>query len=200
MRRFTREPAPHFLESGSADWNKRWQEGRDDNPKAQFRWPQIQGTPLNQLLIGTEDSPGPLKRQTDAHCSYCEQFPISPPGTETIDHFKPKSLFPTEAFSWDNLYFACNHCQRRGDSWDARLLRPDAPDFEFSRFFLWDFTTGELLPNPAATAEDQARALCTIESFQLNQKHPGQRLRQQKLRRANPEDELALFPYRSFLE
>lgn len=200
MRRFTREPAPDYLTERCQGWNDRWQERRSENPKAQFQWPQVDGTPLNQLLIGSDDAPGPLKRQTDAHCSYCDQFPISPPGTETIDHFKPKSRFPGEAFSWENLYFACNHCQVRGEEWDEKLLRPDAAEFEFSRYFIWDYTNGELLPNPSATAGDQARAAYTIECFRLNIRHPRWRIRQQQLRAGQPSMDIGQFAYRSFIE
>lgn len=138
MRRFQREAAPDILRARSSEWNQRWLERQTASPKAQFQWPKIDKTPLNHLLIGTDTDPGPLKRQTDAHCSYCDQFPVSPPGTETIDHFKPKSRFPGEAYSWENLYFACNCCQLRGDTWDEKLLRPDAEDFVFSRYFIWD--------------------------------------------------------------
>lgn len=200
MRKFVREPAPDYLTLGCERWNERWQERRGQSPKAQFHWPRVDGTPLNQLLIGADNAPGPLKRQTDAHCSYCDQFPISPPGTETIDHFKPKSRFPGEAFSWENLYFACNHCQGRGEAWDEKLIRPDDAGFEFSRYFIWDYTNGELLPNPAATADDQARAACTIESFRLNIRHPGLRIREQQHRAAMPSMEPVQFAYRSFIE
>lgn len=200
MRQFSREAVPDFLKERCKGWNDRWQERRSENTKAQFQWPQVDGTPLNQLLIGSDAAPGPLKRQTDAHCSYCDQFPISPPGTETIDHFKPKSRFPGEAFSWENLYFACNRCQLRGDIWDEKLLRPDAEDFEFARYFIWDYTNGELLPNPAASLLDQDRAAFTIASFRLNELHPRCRMREQRRRASMLSTELADFAYRSFIE
>jgi uncharacterized protein (TIGR02646 family) len=200
LRRFQRETAPDILAAKSAAWNQRWLERQAASPKAQFQWPQVDKTPLNHLLIGTDEAPGPLKRQTEEHCSYCDQFPVSPPGTETIDHFKPKSLFPAEAYSWENLYFACNRCQLRGDTWDEKLLRPDAEDFEFARYFIWDYTSGALLPNPAATSLDQARAAFTIASFGLNELHPRCRMREQRRRASMLSAELADFAYRSFIE
>ena len=48
------------------------------------------------------------------------------------------------------------------------LLRPDAPDFTFERYFEYRFDTGELQPNGRATVDDQARARRTIDILQLN--------------------------------
>ncbi len=38
-------------------------------------------------------------------CMYCEDSQ----GTD-IDHFRPKSRYPEEAFSWPNYLLACSHC------------------------------------------------------------------------------------------
>ena len=124
---------------------------------------------------------------------------MSPPGTETIDHFWPKSSHSAEAFAWSNLYFACNHCQTRREEYDGRLLRPDAVDFEFERYFRWDFTTGEIRVNERADAADQARAEVTIRLFRLNKGHPGFRRRELLHRSALPAEPLDDFAYRGFV-
>jgi hypothetical protein len=54
------------------------------------------------------------------------------------------------------------------------LLRPDAADYRFERFFIINFSTGELQPNPAASSEDQTKAQITIDILDLN--HRGQML------------------------
>jgi hypothetical protein len=61
---------------------------------------------------------------------------------------------------------ACNQAKR--EQWDERLAKPDLPDYQFERFFEYRADTGELLPNPAAAIDDQARATTTIRILDLN--------------------------------
>lgn len=55
--------------------------------------------------------------------------------------------------------------------YDDYLLRPDAADYTFFRYFVYNFSEHKIEPNPGATAEDQQKAEITIEIFNLN--HPG---------------------------
>ena len=166
MRGFRRLPSPVFLLKNYQVWGEEWDRRHSENPRAQFNWRQIDGKKVNHLLLI------PLKEQTSAHCSFCDCYPVSPPGTDTIEHFKPKSAFPLEAYRWENLYFCCNHCQKKGDAYDELLLRPDAEDFRFEDYFQWEYSTGELKPNPESSPENQKRAEVTIELYLLNERHP----------------------------
>jgi uncharacterized protein (TIGR02646 family) len=88
-----------------------------------------------------------------------------------IEHFKPKSdpRFYGEAYAWDNLYYSCDCCQSsKGERWDECLLRPDAADYSFERYFCFDYTTGQIKPNCLATAADQERAAVTIRLYGLD--------------------------------
>jgi hypothetical protein len=58
------------------------------------------------------------------------------------------------------------------EQYSADLLRPDAEDFSFERYFFYNFTSYEIEPNLDASAEEQRRAIVTRNIFQFN--HPGQ--------------------------
>jgi hypothetical protein len=81
-----------------------------------------------------------------------------------------KSTWPAFAYEWANLYVCCAQCQKRGDRFDEGLLRPDADDYAFERYFECDLATGRLAPAGDASRGDQQRAAVTIQLFNLN--HP----------------------------
>ena len=60
-------------------------------------------------------------------CAYCET-PINARRSEQVEHFKPKSIFPTGAYDWDNYFIACNGCNgAKSDKWpkNGSYVRPD---------------------------------------------------------------------------
>ncbi len=191
MRKFQRGEEPPFLAVKWQEWGEDWE--RRQAQRGTFHWHQHEGVAVNQLLLI------PLKEQTQAHCSFCDAFPVSPPSLETVEHFKPKSRFPREAYHWPNLYFCCDFCQGKRDDFDELLLRPDAPDFDFHRYFIWEYTTGELLPNPQATEADRNRAEVTRRLYRLNEKHPSLRMRARRQRIKLQDEPLDELPYRGFV-
>jgi len=166
MRKFHRLEAPAFLKDKWEQWGQEWEQRRAANPGVSFHWHKVEGERVNQKLLPT------LKSQVQEHCSFCDLFPVSPPSNPTIEHFRPKTLFPREAYQWENLYYCCDYCQGKGEAFDEALLRPDAEDYSFERYFRWDFTTGELKINELASPADQERAARTIQLYRLNQEHP----------------------------
>lgn len=192
MRKFERGEEPDFLADKWERWGLEWDGRRADNPAAQFHWHEINGEKVNQKLLPL------LKLQTQNHCSFCDAFPVAPPSIDTIEHFRPKTAFPKDAYRWANLYFCCMHCQQKGEAFDEALLCPDAVDYEFDRYFRWDFTTGEMKINDLASLPDRHRAQVTIDLYRLNQGHPKLRRLAMKNRPTEPDvlpDEL---PYRHF--
>ncbi len=157
MRKMDRLPCPQILIDRGTEWTE--QHGGSGY------WPTINRKKLNHILMDEG-----LRGQTQAHCSYCDSFPISPPGDETIDHFRPKASHPELAYIWENLFYCCNYCQRK--NYEQGLLKPDEPGYEFERYFQWDFESLHVLPNEVATTEDQYRATLTIRCLKLNQGHP----------------------------
>jgi uncharacterized protein (TIGR02646 family) len=71
-------------------------------------------------------------------CVYCEG-PLNAPAEAHIEHFKPKSLFPSLAYCWTNYFLGCPGCNvAKLDKWPERgsYIRPDrgnpARHFTFS--------------------------------------------------------------------
>ena len=193
MRRFQRAEEPAFLAANWEAWGLKWEQRRAENSSAQFHWHQVDGEPVNRKLLA------PLKAQTQDHCSFCDNFPVSPPSIDTIEHFRPKTLFPREAYRWVNLYFCCMYCQQKRADFDEALLRPDAIDYHFDRYFRWDYTLGTIEVNEQASPEDRERARVTIRLFRLNEDHPRFRKRELHRRAKAPDEPLDEFAYRDYL-
>jgi uncharacterized protein (TIGR02646 family) len=191
MRKLVRAPEPLFLASKCQEWGEDWRQ-RQANGQP-FYWHHIDGKPVNQQLLPL------LREQTQDHCSFCDHFPVDPPSIATIEHFRPKAMFPLEAFQWSNLFFACTHCQQKGTAFTDIVLAPDAAHYEFDRYFRWDHTKGTLEVNDSAAPEDRPQAEATIAYFRLNVGHPTQR-KIQLIRRSKHQDEsLDTWPYRDYL-
>jgi uncharacterized protein (TIGR02646 family) len=164
MKSFIRGIEPLALQQESVRWNRQWMELRQRNSGASFNWYSYNRTPVNQIILPD------LKAQTQDHCSYCDGFPPLI-GDDTIDHFCPKSdpLFYHLAYTWHNLYVACNHCQRaKLEQFSTLLLRPDDVLYTFDRYFIYNYTDHTICINPVATVEDQQCAAETIRMFEFN--------------------------------
>jgi uncharacterized protein (TIGR02646 family) len=194
MRKFSRAGEPEFLAGKWESWGTEFEENRARSPGYQFHWHQLGGEPVNHKLLPL------LKAQTQDHCSFCDAYPVAPPGVETIEHFRPKSAFPRDAYKWANLYFCCPHCQGKGEQFDESLLQPDEIDYEFDRYFRWDFTQGTIEVNELALPEDQHRARVTIDLYKFNVGHPSFRRRELKKRGQGQNDPIDDFAYRHFIE
>jgi uncharacterized protein (TIGR02646 family) len=102
------------------------------------------------------------------HCAYCDCHPLKDDRGFEIDHFKPKTKFPLEAFTYTNLFPSCKECNKKMNSYDMLLIKPDEIGYQFEDFFRYDSFTGEIFPNPSKSAENQQRAFETIKTFKLN--------------------------------
>ena len=165
MRKQTRPPIPEILQRFGESWTRQWVELRVKNPNATFNWYVTEGQTAREWLLPH------LKTMTQGHCSFCDSFPLDDRSQEPIEHFKPKShsRFHADAYTWENLYYSCELCQgSKREQWDESLLRPDSPDYSFERFFVFDYTTGEMKSNSLASHEEQERARVTIQLFGLD--------------------------------
>ena len=98
--------------------------------------PTSKGKPQFPALWGTtKDVIGAM---TNGHCAYCQLVVFGgQPGD--VEHFRPKSLFPTQAYVVGNYLLGCRTCnQTKSNKWPVGRLtyvRPDAEDparyFEF---------------------------------------------------------------------
>ena len=172
MRKLARVEEPVFLADKWERWGLDWEQRRiNDGAGANFHWHQIDNEPVNQKLLPL------LKAQTQDHCSFCDGFPVNSASVETIEHFRPKTTFSREAYHWTNLYYCCTHCQTKGAYFDEALLQPDANDYQFDRYFRWDFTTGRIEINGLAPEVERNRSRITIDFYHLNEFHPSSLLK-----------------------
>jgi uncharacterized protein (TIGR02646 family) len=102
------------------------------------------------------------------HCAYCDCHPLKDDRGFEIDHFKPKTKFPLEAFTYFNLFPSCNECNKKGSKYHVLLVKPDEMGYQFEDYFRYDSFTGEILVNFSKSEENQKRASKIIEIFKLN--------------------------------
>lgn len=197
MMKFDRPPQPAFLQEKYKQWGHDYHSKRQDNSAAPLVWRTYQGTRVNELILEA------LNAAAKDHCAFCDGYPLGVFARQTIEHFRPVSRYPRLAYAWANLFICCDRCQAsKRDRFDKLLLKPDALDYAFERYFVVNYRTGEIEVNPGATERDQARARLTIEFYALNEPgRPQSRLLEAKKYRALPHDEYILddFPYRFFL-
>lgn len=109
-----------------------------------------------------------LKELHDAYggiCAYsCHWIPYDT-GADTVEHFRAKTLFPRQAYEWDNYRLVCATLNGRKGIYDDVL---DPFDLE-NDWFVIDFPS--LLVKPAAGLEAGAvqEVLSTINRLGLNE-------------------------------
>lgn len=163
MENIVRREAPQILLEKGKEWGSQYRENRIRKPGFKFQWPRINEVPLNQIVLPL------LIAQTRNHCSYCDI--ILRPNSFTIDHFRPKSIpeFYDLVCQWENLFAACEFCQKvKREQFDDLLLKPDDPDYYFDRYFSYNYIENKLYPRADLSELDKSRVLKTIEILGLN--------------------------------
>ncbi len=88
-------------------------------------------------------------------CMYCE-------GNEAtdIEHIKPRSRYPSEAFKWKNYLYACTACNSRfkGDLYHPGFLDPSSSGFDLWQHWIFDPHSGHY----SAASETDAGAVETL--------------------------------------
>lgn len=108
-----------------------------------------------------------LMRMTKNHCSYTDVIMRGRLGAVSIDQFLPKNKGGKN--EWQNLFVVSDAANIiKYDNYDELLLRPDAPDYEFDKYFDLDFNEHLIIPSSNASKEYQKRAKITIDIFGLN--------------------------------
>lgn len=73
-----------------------------------------------------------LYPSSNKKCAFCESFPEDS-GNIEIEHFHPKSLYPSEAFNWNNFLPCCRKCNSAKSDHDTKtspIINPYIDDPE----------------------------------------------------------------------
>lgn len=176
MIKLIRPKTPIWLQENYKKWGKKWEENHKN--KQPWKWFSYQNEQVNHLLLPE------LKKMSQNHCAFCDAYPMGRI-PNTIEHFRPKSKYPLLAYTWENLFLCCGNCQQKGEKYDKHLLKPDKNRYHFDNYFIYNFATGEIEPNPAKSEEHQQCAKITIEIYQLNKDFRNEDRRQEYQRFIN---------------
>ncbi len=93
-------------------------------------------------------------------CMYCEDSEAW-----DIDHVKPKSKYPGDAFLWNNFLLACSICNSRfkGSRYHVGFLDPSVPEFRLWERWRFDARTGHY--HPVREDDEGARETLSILGF-----------------------------------
>ena len=165
--KINRPKAPDWLDKNWKKWGKEYVDKLGKNPKYKFSWKQYKKEKVNHLLLPL------LKKMTADHCSFCDGFPMGQGLIkETVEHFRPKALgmFPELVYMWANLFVACHFCQEKGNKFDIKLLKPDEDDYDFNKYFIFNFRTFEIetRKGDGISDADKERAEITLKIYKLN--------------------------------
>ena len=153
-----RGPEPSELKTIRNSYTPRW---------VQHYCQNIGSRPTDSYWLRFHDH---LSRAFRDLCAYCEDTTKG-----EVDHFRPKSKFPTLVYSWSNWLLACHECNHaKLNDWpDAGFVDPcatsksDRPECHF----VFDTHTGLISPNESLNPRRWCMAQETIKALRLNDSH-----------------------------
>ena len=132
-----------------------------DPKKIDANWKSFRKTKAGREVIEV------LRRTFHDKCAYCEQV-----AAKDIEHFYPKSRFPTKAYTYANFLWACKNCNTEkmavfplDPAGKAILLNPTID--EPLDYIRWDELSGKIIPHPDPIRGH--RAVQTIDLLKLDQ-------------------------------
>lgn len=159
MHKMERSAQPDCFSASWLAWTEDFVAARQHDPKHLFSW----RSPACYQEIRRQ-----LSTMTQAHCAFCDG-PIGVESRETVEHFRPKNTFHNLAYEWNNLFPCCDMCQsNKRENFDPALLKPDEPEYAFDKYFVANFSTGEIEPSPHSDEEARQKADVTIKIYGLN--------------------------------
>jgi len=170
MLKLNRSDCPDYLQQNKEAWTNNYISKYNisiSNKGATFSWPTLTGKKLNHLLLVD------LAIDTAHHCSFCDNHNFRDADI-TIEHFYPKanSIYLQLAYDWHNLFYSCFPCNKsKLEIVSELLLKPDALDYNFEKYFWFDYTDDyHLKPMPKVSKIEKQKAQFTIDTFKLNEK------------------------------
>ena len=115
-----------------------------------------------------------LGKQSGNNCWYCERQCSRVGGwAPTVDHFRPRSLFPELTYKWSNWIFSCRRCNvdNKQDKWpDFGYVDPSATEVADrpEQHFDYDPDSGRLFAKSGISDAAQHSAWDTIDDLGLS--------------------------------
>ena len=159
MMPMQRTQAPQSLKDNYRKWGREYKEKLNNpNVNNDFSWKEKYQEITSELFEITKN-----------HCCFCDIHPLKASGA-TVEHFRPKSAFPLVSYVWENLFYCCTNCQKKGSKFplDFKLLKPDQLSYSFNYYFIYSFSTGIIKTNPRRSFSEKKRAENNIELYGLN--------------------------------
>lgn len=100
----------------------------------------------------------------DRICAYSCHFIASDTGVRTVEHFRPKTVYPNLAYKWSNYRLVCSRLNGRKSDFED-VLDPFAIEDES---FVLDFPGTIVKPSPFLTGIKRLRVEKTIKRLKLN--------------------------------
>lgn len=113
MIKLSRRSEPQYLK----DNKSRFWKALDEALERYGSYKSIPKGEKAKLVSGYRHSEvkAPLISSSNGKCAFCECIP-SEGGNVEVEHYKPKSLYPSLTFEWENFLPACHRCN--GDKLD----------------------------------------------------------------------------------
>lgn len=107
---------------------------------------------------------GELYRAYSGICAYSCLWIPHVTGARTVEHFKPKSRYPHEAYNWDNYRLVCSRLNGRKRNCEDVLDPFTLQD----GWFVIDFPSLMLFPSKHLSQEETLQVKKTIKRLKLN--------------------------------
>ena len=152
-----RGPEPGGLEKVRSQFTQEWVDYCQDRTGSRPtpRWRQFH-----------ED----LSRAFSGLCGYCEEYTDG-----DIDHFRPRSKFPSLVYEWGNWILACQYCNRtKSSKWPDEGYIDPCTSVESERpenFFGFNTSTREIVPEEGLPSGAFHKARQMINDLDLNAPH-----------------------------
>ena len=117
MIKLTKGPRPQIL----VDHQKEWTDALQDLISKYGSYKTIPDKERDAIVshYRHEGIKRALENDEGGHkCVYCESL-LELSSYSNIEHFYPKSLYPSRTFCWENLFMACPHCNTSKDNFDT---------------------------------------------------------------------------------
>lgn len=155
---------PSVLKENASKWTKEL----EDNIDKYGGYEKIPQDVKNSMWIHYRDKDVKkiLFEASFQKCAFCETKP-GESGNIEVEHFKPKSLYPSLAFEWNNLLPVCRKCndsKSNHDTGKEPIVNPSEEDPE--KKFTYNFLNIEPL-NEGDIVAERTIEICDLNSERL---------------------------------